>query len=157
MVHGCMVYTESAKKAAVSRGTSHVNAVTPPLWWIFKKTALWKASSSYRITCDRNESAWEQRIALHKSISTTSAVILKHDLVFNFVLFSVPELGRDWIYMKRQIENTIETNPHWHIYRKKIFGLHHFCLSPISDPLVFSETASPRAGFGRSVGISTSP
>ena len=27
MVHGCMVYTERAETAAVSRGTSHVSAV----------------------------------------------------------------------------------------------------------------------------------
>ena len=33
MVHGVMVYTETA---AVLHGTSHVSAVSTPLWWIFK-------------------------------------------------------------------------------------------------------------------------
>jgi len=36
MVHGCMVYTERAKMAADSCGTSHASAVHTPLWWIFK-------------------------------------------------------------------------------------------------------------------------
>ena len=36
MVHGCMVYTERAETAAVSRGTSHISAVSTPLCWIFK-------------------------------------------------------------------------------------------------------------------------
>ena len=36
MVHGCMVYTECAETAAVSRGTSHVSVVSPPFWWILK-------------------------------------------------------------------------------------------------------------------------
>ena len=36
MVHGCMVYTERAKMAAVSCGTSHVSVVSTPLHWIFK-------------------------------------------------------------------------------------------------------------------------
>ena len=36
MVHGGMVYTERAETAAVSRGTSHVSAVSTPLRWIFK-------------------------------------------------------------------------------------------------------------------------
>ena len=30
MVHGCMVYTERAEMAAVSRGTSHASAVSTP-------------------------------------------------------------------------------------------------------------------------------
>ena len=42
MVHGCMVYTERAKMAAVSCGTSHASAVSTPLWWIFKKHAIKK-------------------------------------------------------------------------------------------------------------------
>ena len=33
-----MVYTERAETAAVSRGTSHVSAVSTSLPWIFKKT-----------------------------------------------------------------------------------------------------------------------
>ena len=36
VVHGCMMYTERARMAAVSHGTSHVSAVSTPLWWIFK-------------------------------------------------------------------------------------------------------------------------
>ena len=36
MVHGCMVYTECTKMAAVSYGTSHTSAVSTPLRWIFK-------------------------------------------------------------------------------------------------------------------------
>ena len=47
MVHGCMVYTERAETAAVSRGTSRFSAVRTPL--------------------QRSESARERRIALHKS------------------------------------------------------------------------------------------
>ena len=38
MVHGCMVYTERADMAAVSRGTSQASAVSTPLRWIFKQT-----------------------------------------------------------------------------------------------------------------------
>ena len=38
MVHGCMVYTDRADTAAVSRGTSHASAVSTPLRWIFKKS-----------------------------------------------------------------------------------------------------------------------
>ena len=49
--------------AAVSCGTSHASAVSTPLWWIFKNV-LQKASHLCRITCERNESAWEWRIAL---------------------------------------------------------------------------------------------
>ena len=64
--HGCMVYTERAETAAVSRGTSHISAVSAPLRWIFKN-ALWKAIYSSRITCERSESARELRIALGKS------------------------------------------------------------------------------------------
>ena len=36
MVHGCMVYTERAEKAAVSCCTSQASAVTTPLRWIFR-------------------------------------------------------------------------------------------------------------------------
>ena len=39
-VHGCMVYTERAKMAAVSCGTSHASAVSTPLRWIVKKRAI---------------------------------------------------------------------------------------------------------------------
>ena len=34
--HGCMVYAEHAKMAAVSCGSSHASAVSTSLWWIFK-------------------------------------------------------------------------------------------------------------------------
>ena len=37
IVHGCMVYTERAKTAAVLCGTSHASVVSTPLQWIFKK------------------------------------------------------------------------------------------------------------------------
>ena len=66
MVHGCMVYTERAVMETVSCGTSHASAVSTPLRWIFKK-ALWKVVHSCRITCERSESAREQRIALYES------------------------------------------------------------------------------------------
>ena len=36
MVHGCMIYTEHAKTAAVSCGTSHASAVSTSFRWIFK-------------------------------------------------------------------------------------------------------------------------
>ena len=36
VVHGCIVYTERAKTAADSCGTSHASAVSTPLRWIFK-------------------------------------------------------------------------------------------------------------------------
>ena len=35
MVHGCMVYTERTKMAAVSCGTSHVSVVSKPIQWIY--------------------------------------------------------------------------------------------------------------------------
>jgi len=63
---GCMVYTERAETAAVSCGTSHVSAVSTPLRWIFKN-ALYKASHSCRITCERSESARERKTALYRS------------------------------------------------------------------------------------------
>ena len=68
MVHGCMAYTECAKTAKVSCGTSHVSAVSTPLRWIFKN-APWKASRSCKITyCESSESARERRYnAIYKS------------------------------------------------------------------------------------------
>ena len=66
MVHGCMVYTERAQTAAVSCGSSHANAVSTPLRWVFK-IALWRAIHSCRIICERSESARERRIARYKS------------------------------------------------------------------------------------------
>ena len=66
MEHACMVYTERAEMAAVSCGTSHASAVSTTLRWIFKN-ALYKASHSCRLTCERSESARERRIALYKS------------------------------------------------------------------------------------------
>ena len=50
MVHGCMVYTERAEMATVSRGTSHVR--TKPLWWILPKTRYKSYNHSLRIACD---------------------------------------------------------------------------------------------------------
>ena len=52
--------------AAVSCCTNHASAVSTPLRWIFEN-ALWKASHSCRITCERSESARERRTAVHKS------------------------------------------------------------------------------------------
>ena len=66
MVYGCMMYTEHAETAAVSRGTSHASTVSTPLRWIFKNM-LQKASHSCRITCECMETTWEQRIVLYKS------------------------------------------------------------------------------------------
>ena len=68
MVHGCRygVYKTRAETAAVSCGTSHASSVSTPLRWIFKN-AVWKASHSSRITCERSESTRERRIALYKS------------------------------------------------------------------------------------------
>ena len=66
MVRGCMVYTERAEMAAVSRGASHASAVSTSLRWIVKN-ALQKAIRSCRIACERSESARERRIALYKS------------------------------------------------------------------------------------------
>ena len=65
MVHGCMVYTERAETAAVSRGTSHVSAKYTILVDIQNRTI--KTSHSRRITCERSESARERRTALYKS------------------------------------------------------------------------------------------
>ena len=45
MVHGCMVYRECVEMAAVSWGTSHANAISTQLQWIFKN-ALFKAINS---------------------------------------------------------------------------------------------------------------
>ena len=68
--HGAQLYgvhITCAEKAAVSCRTNHASAVSTPLWWIFKKTntttknALWKASHSCRITCERSESAQKSR------------------------------------------------------------------------------------------------
>ena len=71
-----MVYTECAEMAAVSCGTSHASAVSTPLQWIFFLNAPWKASHSCRITCERSESAWEQRIALYKSDQHNTHLVL---------------------------------------------------------------------------------
>ena len=66
MVHGCKVYTECAETTAVSCGSSHASAVSTPLWWILKMHYE-KAVHSYRIPCERSDSAGELRIALHKN------------------------------------------------------------------------------------------
>ena len=53
-MHGCLVLTEHAEVATVSRGTSRVQpngAVSTPLPWIFKN-ALYKANHLLKIICD---------------------------------------------------------------------------------------------------------
>ena len=60
------VHRTCAETATVSCGSSHASAVSTPLRWIFEN-ALYKASHSCRITCERSESARERRIALYKS------------------------------------------------------------------------------------------
>ena len=66
MGHGCMVYTEHAETAAVSRVTSHAGAVsTPPR--LILKNALCKASDSSGITSEGSESARQRRTELYKS------------------------------------------------------------------------------------------
>ena len=61
--HGAWLYgvlRTCAEMAAVSCGTSHVSAVSTPLWWIFNNNKTrYKASHSCRTTCERSESAQE--------------------------------------------------------------------------------------------------
>ena len=82
MVHGCMVYTERAETAAVSRGTSHVttkHSRSTPLGSIFKTCNKKKRySHSFRMQQERNESAPERRIALHKSVQQRRTEIVRH-------------------------------------------------------------------------------
>ena len=68
----CMVYTEHTKTAAVSCGTSCASAISisTPFRWILKKRAI-KTIHSCRVTCERSESAQEQRIALYKRSSSS--------------------------------------------------------------------------------------
>ena len=47
-VRGCMVCTERAETAAVSRGTSHVSAVSTTLGWIFKTALVTQVESHAR-------------------------------------------------------------------------------------------------------------
>ena len=79
MVHGCMVYTERAEMAAVSRGTSYVTTKQCCKYTtsveiqnsIKKKESYY--SHSFRITCDKNiVSLLEQRCinAINNSMST---------------------------------------------------------------------------------------
>ena len=63
MVHGGMVYTELAEMAAVSCGTSCKYTTSVDI----QKRAIKSYSYSYRLTCERCESARERRIALYKS------------------------------------------------------------------------------------------
>ena len=49
MVHDRMVYIECAETATVSRGTSHVDAVSTPHRWVLKNAPR-KAIHSCRIT-----------------------------------------------------------------------------------------------------------
>ena len=74
MVHGCMVCTECAETAAVSRGTSHVSSVSTPLVWIFK-SPLRKVSHLCRISQEQSESAQEQRTALYNSIKASNSAM----------------------------------------------------------------------------------
>ena len=62
-----MVYTERAEMVAVSCCSNHVSAVKYTSLVDIQKRALKSYSHSYIITCKRNESAGEQRIALCKS------------------------------------------------------------------------------------------
>jgi len=60
--HGAWLYAvhrTCAETAAVSCGTSHASAVSTPLRWILKNKKCYKASHSYRTTCERSESAQE--------------------------------------------------------------------------------------------------
>ena len=67
MVHECMVSTERAEMAAVSRGTSHVTTKQRCKFTtsVDKENALQKASHSFRQ--ERSESARERRIALYEN------------------------------------------------------------------------------------------
>ena len=76
-VHGCMVYTERAETAAVASGTSHVSALKYTTSVDNQKRAI-KTSHSYRITCERSESAGERRIALYKSDQQQQQMNSKH-------------------------------------------------------------------------------
>ena len=112
MVHGCMVYTELAREASVSCGTSHASAVSTPLRWIFKNT-LQKASHSCRIKCKQNESAREWRIALYKQPSINQ-FIHKKSLTDRlsppetFILYNLPLLSsRDPCGMYRELEQDV--------------------------------------------------
>ena len=72
--HGAWLYgvhRTCAEMAAVSCSTSHASAVSTPLWWIFKN-ALEIGSHSCRITCERSESAREQRTVLYEKQSSSS-------------------------------------------------------------------------------------
>ena len=69
MVHGCMVYTERAETDfSGSRFLWHQPCQRCKYTTSvdIQKRAI-KTIHSYRITCERSESAWEWRIALYKS------------------------------------------------------------------------------------------
>ena len=63
MVHG--VHKDCVETAAVSFGTSHVSAVSTPLWWMFKN-ALLKRKSFQVESHVSAVSAQEWRIVLDK-------------------------------------------------------------------------------------------
>ena len=78
MVHGCMVYTERAETAAVSRGTSHVTIKQRCKYTTsadvesktrYKNKIYKKASHSFSITCDMSTVSLleTQRTALYES------------------------------------------------------------------------------------------
>ena len=66
-VHGCMVYTECAETAAVSRGTSHASAVSIYHFCGYSKTRYKKLVTHVESHYSSSESARERRIALYKS------------------------------------------------------------------------------------------
>ena len=72
MVHGCMVYTESAETAAVSRGTGHVTTKQRCKYTTSMDTqnrAMKKVVTHLEshMRLDRSESCRERRLALYKS------------------------------------------------------------------------------------------
>ena len=83
-VHGCMLYTEPAKIAAVSHGTSHVTINSSSFAWHqpcnnqtalkvhhfsgYSKCTIKSFSDSFRKTCDKSRKpAWVLRTVLHNS------------------------------------------------------------------------------------------
>ena len=57
MVHGCMVYTERAKMAAVSRGISYTTTKQPCKFTTsvdIQKRVIKSYNHSFRIACDKS-------------------------------------------------------------------------------------------------------
>ena len=79
MVHGCMVYTERAETAAVSRGTSHVTTKQHCEYTTLVNTqnrAMKKVVTHLEshIRLARSESFRERRLALYKSYQQQASV-----------------------------------------------------------------------------------